>query len=220
MWCHKSMPVVSTFSVVAYDPATESWGVAVQSRFLAVGSIVPWAQAGVGAVATQALVNPRFGPLALAMLHQGLSAEEVVGGLVGGDPGRETRQVGVIDRHGQAAAFTGTQCFPWAGHVVGPHFCCQGNILAAEEVVAVMAEAMRRQSDQPFVDRLMAALQAGQAAGGDSRGQQAAALLVVRAGAGFGGYSDRAVDLRVDDHPAPVTELVRLVGLHREMYGT
>src|SRR5512147_115143 len=121
------MPVVSTFSVVAYDPATESWGVAVQSRFLAVGCVVPWAEAGVGAVATQALANPRYGPLGLAMLKRGLSAAESVAGLVAGDPGRDTRQVGVIDRHGQAAAFTGTECFPWAGHVVGEHFCCQGN---------------------------------------------------------------------------------------------
>jgi uncharacterized Ntn-hydrolase superfamily protein len=214
------MPIVSTFSVVAYDPATDSWGVAVQSRFLAVGCVVPWAEAGVGAVATQALANPRYGPLGLAMLKRGLSAAESVAGLVAGDPGRDTRQVGVIDRHGRAAAFTGTECFPWAGHVVGDHFCCQGNILAGEAVVAQMAEAMTRHSQQPFVDRLLAALQAGQVAGGDSRGQQAAALLVVRAGRGFGGYNDRAVDLRVDDHPSPITELARLVGLHREMYGT
>jgi len=213
------MPIVSTFSVVAYDPASESWGVAVQSRFLAVGSMVPWAEAGVGAIATQALANPRFGSVGLAMLRQGLRAEDVVAGLLAADPGRETRQLGVIDRHGHAAAFTGAECFPWAGHVLGKHFCCQGNILASEAVVAEMAEAMSRDEARPFVDRLLAALQAGQAAGGDSRGQQAAALLVVRAGSGFGGYSDRAVDLRVDDHPAPFTELARLVGLHREIYG-
>ena len=214
------MPIISTFSVVAYDPATESWGVAVQSRFLAVGSVVPWAEAGVGAVATQALVNPRFGPLGLTMLKRGLNAEEVVAGLVAADPGRETRQLGVIDRHGGAVAFTGAECFPWAGHVVGENFCCQGNILAGEAVVTEMAEAMNRHADQPFVDRLLAALRAGQAAGGDSRGQQSAALLVVRPGGGFGGYSDRAVDLRVDDHPAPISELARLVALHRETFGT
>lgn len=213
------MRIVSTFSVVAYDPATASWGVAVQSRFLAVGSIVPCAEAGVGAVATQALANPRFGPLGLSMLKRDLSAEAVVADLIAADPGRDTRQVGVVDRRGNAAAFTGAECLPWAGHVVGQHFCCQGNILAGEAVVTEMAEAMRRHTDQPFADRLLAALHAGQAAGGDSRGQQSAALLVVQAGGGFGGYSDRAVDLRVDDHPAPIDELQRLVTLHREIFG-
>lgn len=213
------MRIVSTFSVVAYDPATESWGVAVQSRFLAVGSIVPWAEAGVGAVATQALANPRFGPLGLTMLRRDLSAEAVVADLIAADPGRNMRQVGVVDRRGNAAAFTGAECPPWAGHVVGQHFCCQGNILAGEAVVAEMAEAMRRHTDRSFVERLLAALHAAQAAGGDSRGQQSAALLVVRAGGGFGGYSDRAIDLRVDDHRAPITELERLVTLHREIFG-
>jgi uncharacterized Ntn-hydrolase superfamily protein len=213
------MRIISTFSVVAYDPATESWGVAVQSRFLAVGNVVPWAEAGVGAVATQALANPRFGPLGLGMLKQGRSAEETVAELIAADPGREQRQVGVVDRHGRAAAFTGAECFPWAGHVVGEHFCCLGNILAGETVVIEMAAAMKRHADEQFVDRLLAALHAGQAAGGDSRGQQSAALLVVRAAGGWGGYTDRAVDLRVDDHVAPITELARLVALHREMFG-
>ena len=213
------MPVVATFSVAAYEPCSQSWGVAVQSKFIAVGSVVPWARAGVGAVATQALANPRYGPLGLAMLEQGLSAGEVVAALVGGDPGRELRQVGVLDRSGGAAAFTGAECFPWAGHVIGEHCCCQGNILAGEAVVADMAQAFQEHRAMRFEDRLITVLEAGQAAGGDSRGQQSAALLVVRPGGSWGGYSDRAVDLRVDDHPTPIAELRRLLALHREVFG-
>ena len=214
------MRIVSTFSVVAHDPATEAWGVAVQSRFLAVGSVVPWAEAGVGAVATQALANTRFGPLGLALLRQGLNAEHSLAELLAADPGREQRQVGVVDRLGRAAAFTGAECFPWAGHLVGEHFACQGNILAGEAVVVQMAEAMQQHTGQPFADRLLAALQAGQAAGGDSRGQQSAAILIVRPNGGFAGYGDRALDLRVDDHPTPIAELARLIALHRETFGT
>lgn len=213
------MPVVATFSIVAYEPRTQSWGVAVQSKFLAVGSVVPWAKAAAGAVATQALANPRYGPLGLAMLEQGMRAEEVVAGLVGGDPGRELRQVGVVDRAGAAAAFTGRECFPWAGHVIGEHFCCQGNILASEAVVAAMAQAFEMHHARYFPDRLLAVLEAGQAAGGDARGQQSAALVVARAGGSWGGLSDRAVDLRVDDHPTPIAELVRLMALHRKTFG-
>ena len=210
---------VATFSIVSYDLATTSWGIAVQSRFLAAGSVVPWALAGIGGVATQALANPRFGPLGLTMLHQGLSADEVLAGLLAGDPGRELRQVGVVDRSGNAAAFTGAECQPWAGHVAGKHFCCQGNILAGEAVVSDMASAFERRSELPIAERLIAVLEAGQKAGGDSRGQQSAALLVVRAGGGLGGYSDRAIDLRVDDHVAPISELARLLALHREVFG-
>lgn len=216
----KAMQIISTFSIVAYDVATKSWGVAVQSKFLAAGSAVPWAKAAVGAVATQALSNPRYGPLGLAMLDQGLSADEVVAGLVGGDPGRALRQTGVIDRSGRAAAFTGADCLPWAGHVIGEHFCCQGNILAGEGVLTGMATAFAQRAAQPFAERLVSVLEAGQAAGGDARGQQSAALLVVRAGGGLGGYSDRAVDLRVDDHPTPIGELARLLALHREIFGS
>jgi len=214
------MHIIATFSIVAYDAATQSWGVAVQSKFLAAGSEVCWARARVGAVATQALANPRFGPLGLAMLEQDLSADEVVAGLIGGDPGRALRQVGVVDRHGQAASFTGDECPPWAGHRTGEHFCCQGNILTGAGVVDAMAAAFERHSEQPFAERLVGVLEAGQAAGGDSRGQQAAALLIARHRGGFGGYSDRAMDLRVDDHPTPIVELARLVALHRELFGT
>jgi uncharacterized Ntn-hydrolase superfamily protein len=212
-------PIVATFSIVAHDPATGSWGVAVQSRFFAVGSLVPWAKAGVGAVATQSIANPRYGPLGLRLMAEGLNAAEAIAGLTGGDPGRELRQVGLVDGEGKAAVFTGSECLPWAGHVVGPHFCCQGNILTGEAVVTSMAAVYERHAELPFAERLVAVIEAGQAAGGDSRGQQSAALLVVRAGGGFGGYSDRAVDVRVDDHPSPIAELARLVALHRETFG-
>jgi uncharacterized Ntn-hydrolase superfamily protein len=208
----------ATFSIAAYDAASDSWGVAVQSKFLAVGSLVPWARAGVGAIATQALANPRFGPLGLAMLKQGMSAEETVAALVAGDGGHQMRQLAVVDRTGAAAAYTGEECFPWAGHVTGNGFSCQGNILTGPEVVDEMRRACVAEAHRPFPDRLIAVLAAGQAAGGDSRGQQSAALLIVRAGGGFGGYSDRAIDLRVDDHPAPIDELRRLLQLHGELF--
>ena len=216
---HLSDGYCATFSVVAYDAASQSWGVAVQSKFLAVGSVVPWGCAAVGAVATQALANPHFGPLGLAMLRQGMSAAETVAALVAGDSGAALRQVGVVDRSGTAAAYTGEECFPWAGHIVGDTFCCQGNMLKGSAVVEEMARALTANARLPFPERLMAALIAGQAAGGDSRGQQAAALLVLRAGGGVFGQSDRAVDLRVDDHAAPITELNRLLQLHRETFG-
>ncbi len=212
--------IVATFSIAAYHAETKSWGVAVQSRFLAVGSVVPWAKSGVGAIATQALANPRFGPLALAMLDQGMCAAEVVAALTAGDPGRAMRQLGVVDGRGRAAAFTGAECPSWAGHLIREHCCCQGNILAGPGVLEAMVEAFERRVDLPFAERLVTVLEAGQSAGGDARGQQSAALVVARARHGFGGYSDRAVDLRVDDHPSPIAELGRLLALHRELFGT
>jgi uncharacterized Ntn-hydrolase superfamily protein len=211
--------LVATFSIVAFDPPTASWGVAVQSRYLAAGNVVPWAKANVGAVATQAFANPRFGPLGLALLEQGLSAEETVAALVAGDPGSALRQLGVIDRNGGAAVHTGAECFPWAGHAIGEHCSCQGNILAGPAVVRDMADTFAAQRDVPFAERLVAVLEAGQRAGGDTRGQQSAALLVVREGGGFAGYSDRVIDLRVDDHVTPITELARLLRLHRATFG-
>jgi uncharacterized Ntn-hydrolase superfamily protein len=216
------MPVglVATFSIVAFDAATQSLGVALQSRFLASGSVVPWARAGAGAVATQAMTNPRFGPLGLAMLDQGLSADESVAALIAGDPGRALRQVAVIDRRGSAAAYTGNECGPWAGHLIGEHCSCQGNILQGAEVVPAMVESFAARRALPFAERLIAVLEAGQAAGGDRRGQQSASLLIVRDGGGFAGYSDRVVDLRVDDHAAPIAELGRLLRLHRELFGS
>ncbi|MGC8874805.1 MAG: DUF1028 domain-containing protein [Chloroflexia bacterium] len=207
-------PTPSTFSIVAFDPATGDLGVAVQSKFLAVGAYVPSARAGVGAIATQAYSNLSYGPRGLELLAQGLSAPEVVERLLADDPLREQRQLGIVDARGQAAAFTGKECFSWAGHLVGQGYCCQGNILVGEETVQAMAETFQRAQGE-LAERLLAALTAGQEAGGDRRGQQSAALLVVRASGGYGGTSDRYIDLRVDDHPRPIEELRRLLHLHR-----
>jgi uncharacterized Ntn-hydrolase superfamily protein len=208
----------STFSIVAWDPAAREWGVAVQSKFLGVGAVVPWAQAEVGAVATQAWANTSYGPRGLALLAEGLSADEVVERLVAADEGRDHRQLGVVDRQGRAAAWTGRQCMAWAGHRVGDGFTCQGNILAGSAVVDAMAEAFTG-TRGPLAERLLAALAAGQAAGGDRRGQQSAALLVVRAEGGYGRFTDRAVDLRVEDHPRPIEELTRIYRLHQLYFG-
>ncbi len=212
------MLVPSTFSIVAFDAESRSWGVAVQSKFLAVGAAVPYAEANAGAVATQSYANLRYGPLGLHMMRLGLSAQETVEALVAGDPGRDLRQVGVVDREGCAAAFTGRECYEWAGHVVGEGFCCQGNILAGEEVVRAMADTFQG-SKSPFPLRLIEALEAGQEAGGDRRGQQSASLLVVREGAGYGGFNDVAVDLRVDDHATPIARLRELYELHQLYFG-
>lgn len=208
------MPIVATFSIVAHDPATGDLGVAVQSKFLAVGAVVPWAQAGVGAVATQAAANIRFGPDGLALLAAGQSAADALATLLAADPEREQRQVALVDAAGQAAAHTGRECMAWAGHRVGPGFAAQGNILAGERVVAAIAEAYQAASGE-LAERLLAAIAAGEAAGGDRRGRQSAALYVARAGGSYGGNHDRYVDLRVDDHPEPIDELARLLRLHR-----
>ncbi len=201
-------PRFGTFSIVAYDPATGSWGVAVQSRFVAVGAVVPWAEVGVGAVATQAAANPRYGPEGLALLRTGVGAAEAVRRLTEADPGRDERQLGVVDAKGSAAAYTGKKCMDWAGHEVGDGFACQGNILFGPAVVRAMARAYESTSGD-VLDRLLSALAAGQREGGDRRGMQSAALLVVKKAAGYG-ESDRWVDLRVDDHPSPIEELKRL----------
>ena len=204
-----------TFSIVAWDPdaqPTPEWGVAVASKFLAVGSLVGWARAGVGAVATQALANATYGPHGLELLERGRSADEVLGELTGADDQREVRQLGVVDARGAAATFTGSECFEWAGGRAGDGYCCQGNILTGPEVVERMAEAFET-TEGELARRLIAALEAGDAAGGDRRGRQSAAVLVVRAEGGYGGGTDVTVDLRVDDHAAPVTELWRLYEL-------
>lgn len=210
--------IVATFSIVARDPETGALGVAVQSKFLAVGAIVPWAKAGVGAVATQAMANYSYGPRGLELMAQGRSARETIEALVAGDPDREHRQVGVVDARGGVATFTGSECFEWAGGVTGEHYAAQGNILVGRETVEAMARTFEA-SEGGLAGRLLAALRAGQEAGGDSRGKQSAALLVVREGGGYGGDNDRAVDLRVDDHPDPVEELIRLHGLHSLYFG-
>jgi uncharacterized Ntn-hydrolase superfamily protein len=198
-----------TFSIVAADPARGDWGVAVASKFPAVGAVVPYARAGVGAIATQAWANVAYGPDGLHMLESGRTADEVLAALVEADEGRAQRQAGVVDPEGRVATFTGDQCMAWAGGSTGEGFACQGNILAGPAVIDAMAAAFR-QTEGELVDRLLAALEAGEAAGGDRRGKQSAAILVARHAAGYEGRSDRYVDLRVDDHPEPVGELRRV----------
>jgi uncharacterized Ntn-hydrolase superfamily protein len=210
--------VVATFSIVAFDPETDSLGVAVQSKFLAVGSVVPWARAGVGAVATQAMANYNYGPRGLDLMAEGYSAEQTVEALVSADDDREHRQVGVVDARGRAATFTGSECFDWAGGVTGENYAAQGNILVGRETVEAMARSYE-ETDGDLATRLLSALDAGQGAGGDSRGKQSAALLVVREGGGYGGDNDRVVDLRVDDHPEPIRELIRIRDLHTLYFG-
>jgi uncharacterized Ntn-hydrolase superfamily protein len=206
-------PPVATFSIVARDPDTGDLGIAVQSKFFAVGAVVPWARAGVGAVATQAFANTTFGPGGLALLEEDLAPEAVLDSLLASDEERDRRQVGLVDDQGRAISYTGTGCQSWAGHRFGAGHAVQGNILTGEEVVGAMERAYLDAPPGPLGGRLLAALEAGQAAGGDSRGKQSAALLVVRAGAGYGGFNDRYLDLRVDDHQQPIVELRRLYEL-------
>jgi uncharacterized Ntn-hydrolase superfamily protein len=210
--------IVATFSIVAFDPDTDSLGVAVQSKFLAVGSIVPWARAGMGAVATQAMANYNFGPRGLGLMSRGMTARETVEALISADDEREHRQLGVVDAEGRAATFTGGECFEWAGGVTGEYYAAQGNILVGRETVTEMAKTFEDTLGN-LAGRLLAALDAGQQAGGDSRGKQSAALLVVREGGGYGGDNDRVLDLRVDDHPEPIRELIRLRALHTLYFG-
>jgi uncharacterized Ntn-hydrolase superfamily protein len=204
-----------TYSIVAADPAVGEVGVAVQSKFLAVGAIVPWASANVGAVATQALADVTIGPRGLALLGQGVSPGECVERLLSGDALREQRQFGLVAPDGRAASFTGGRCFDHASSVVGDGFAAQGNILAGRAVVEGLAAGFRASVGQPLAERLLTALERAQGAGGDRRGQESAALLVVREGGGYGGNHDRMLDLRADDHATPIAELRRLLGLHR-----
>ncbi len=204
--------MIATFSICATDG--RDWGVAVASKFLAVGSAVPAARAGVGAVATQAFANTSYRESGLKLLETGTSAQDVVARLTADDPEREHRQLGVVDAEGRAATFTGSKCFDWAGGQTGPGCACQGNILAGPQVVGALLETFQGSSG-PLTDRLLLALAAGDEAGGDRRGRQSAAILVVRSGSGYGGFDDRMIDLRVDDHLRPVPELGRLVRLWR-----
>lgn len=203
-----------TFSIVGYDPQEKEWGIAVQSKFLSVGAVVPFAKAGVGAVATQSYANTAYGPQALELMAQGKSAREAMELITKDDNDKEMRQVGIIDAEGNAATFTGTYCYDWAGGVTGKHFAAQGNILVDEKTVQSMAETFEA-TEGSLAHRLLMALDAGQQAGGDSRGQQSAALLVVKEKGGYGGYNDRYIDLRVDDHPEPIQELIRIYGLQQ-----
>ncbi len=210
-------PLAATFSIVARDPANGDLGVAVASRVLGVGSVVPWAKAGVGAVATQAFANTTFGPEGLRRLETGEAPDTAVPAMLETDPTAEQRQLALVDGRGRVAAHTGKRCLAWAGHRGGEGYSCQGNILAGEGVVAAMAEAFEK-AEGELSDRLLAALAAGEAAGGDRRGKQSAAILVVRERGGYGGMNDRYVDLRVEDHAEPVKELSRLHELHRAFY--
>jgi len=198
-----------TFSIVARDPKTKDLGVGVESKFPAVGMAVPWARAGVGAIATQSWANTSYGPRGLVLLKRGATPSQAIRTLTGRDRGREKRQAGIVDAKGRVASFTGKECPAWAGHVVGRGYACQGNILASGEVVRAMARAYERM-DGDLPAKLLAALVAGQDAGGDRRGQQSAAVLVVRERGGYGGFNDRWIDLRVDDHPRPIDELIRV----------
>ncbi|MBT6788269.1 MAG: DUF1028 domain-containing protein [Verrucomicrobia bacterium] len=212
---------VATFSIVGFDPRTGDLGVAVQSKFFAVGSVVPWAKAGVGAIATQSYANVSYGPDGLELLADGKSARETVSTLTSADRNKQRRQLGIVDAKGNSASFTGSDCHDWAGHIEKPNFCAQGNILTGKEVVDTMAssfEQSQKQAKGGLCDWLADALMAGQDAGGDSRGRQSAALLVVRKKGGYGGGNDRFIDLRVDDHKTPIAELRRLLQLHKNLF--
>ena len=211
-------PVVATYSIVGCDLEARQWGVAVQSKFLAVGSVVPWAEPEVGAIATQAYANPSYGPNGLALLREGLSATDVVERLTAADEGRDHRQLGVVDANGTGASWTGTACNEWAGGRTGAGYAAQGNILVGEETVTALATTFEAQVEVPLVQRLIECLAAAQAAGGDRRGQQSASVLVVQRDGGYAGLSDSLVDLRVDDHERPIEELRRIYGIHRRLF--
>jgi uncharacterized Ntn-hydrolase superfamily protein len=214
-----SSRVVATYSIVACDLDAGQWGVATQSKFLAVGSVVPWAEPHVGAVATQSYANPHYGPDGLALLRQGMSADEVVKRLTEADDGREHRQLGVVDARGDAATYTGSECHDWAGGRTGDGYAAQGNILVSAKTVDALAETFEATAGRPLAERLLDCLDAAQAAGGDKRGQQSAALLVVEKDAGYAQLSDVVVELRVDDHERPLDELRRIYGLHDALFG-
>ncbi|AOM83453.1 DUF1028 domain-containing protein [Salisediminibacterium beveridgei] len=210
----KQQPKVATFSLIGFDPDTREWGIAVQSKFLGVGAVVPWAKAETGAIATQSFANTSFGPDGLTYLDRGLSPEEVVEKLIADDPDMELRQFAVMDRHGETAVFTGNDCYDWAGHRQGAHCTAQGNILVSEDTVHQLVHTFES-AQGTLAERLLEALHQGQEAGGDSRGKQSAALFVVKEKGGYGGYNDRVYDLRVDDHKEPIKELRRLYDLHQ-----
>jgi uncharacterized Ntn-hydrolase superfamily protein len=212
-------PVVATYSIVACDLPAGQWGVAVESKFLAVGSVVPWAEPQVGAIATQSYANPRYGPDGLALLREGRTADEVIEALTSADEGRDERQVGVVDSGGRAATFTGDACHEWAGGRTGDCYAAQGNILVSSATVDALAATFESNAHLELGQRLIECLAAAQAAGGDRRGQQSASLLVVEKDAGYAKLSDTVIDLRVDDHERPIAELRRLFSLHEELFG-
>ena len=208
-----------TYSIAACDLDAGQWAVATQSKFLAVGSVVPWAEPHVGAIATQAYANPRYGPEGLALLREGSSPEDAVERLTGADDERQHRQLGIVDGQGRAATYTGSECLDWAGGRCGAGYAAQGNILVSKETVDALAETFEATAGRPLAERLLDSLDAAQAAGGDSRGQQSAALLVVEKDGGYANLSDVVIDLRVDDHERPLEELRRIYVLHRAIFG-
>lgn len=208
-----------TFSIVGFDPETKELGVAVQSKFLGVGSVVPWAKAGVGAVATQALVNPAYGPDGLKLMEEGKTAQETIDILTNQDTGKDDRQVGVVDANGNSATFTGEKCYNWAGGRAGKHYAAQGNILVSQETAEAMATTFE-QAKGTLAERLLKALDAGQEAGGDSRGKQSAAICIAKDKGGYLEANDRYIDLRVDDHRDPIKELIRIYELQQLYFGT
>ena len=210
---------IATYSIAACDLEAGQWGVAVQSKFLSVGSVVPWAEPGVGAIATQAYANPRYGPSGLALLRDGKSAQEAVDELTGADDGREQRQLGIVDAEGHAATYTGNECYDWAGGRTGEGYAAQGNILVSAETVDALVEAFEGSRGTPLAERLLDCLAAAQAAGGDKRGQQSASLLIVERDGGYAQLSDIVVDLRVEDHERPIEELSRIYRLHQAIFG-
>jgi uncharacterized Ntn-hydrolase superfamily protein len=207
-----------TFSLVACDLDAGEWGVSVASKFLAVGAVVPWARGDVGAIATQSYANVTYGPKGLALLAGGADARSALDRLIADDADRDQRQAGIVDAAGGSATFTGSACFDWAGGRSGPCFAAQGNILAGSQVVEALADTFAG-TEGPLAERLLAALAAGDAAGGDRRGRQSACVIVRRTGAGYGGNNDVLIDLRVDDHADPVAELQRLYSLHDLYFG-
>jgi len=212
--------VVATYSICACDLDAGQWGVATQSKFLAVGSVVPWAAPQVGAIATQSYANPRYGPDGLELLRSGLGADEVVERLTGVDDDRAKRQLGVVDAAGRGATYTGAECHDWAGGRAGDGFAAQGNILVSGETVDALVDTFHATVGAPLAERLIDCLAAAQAAGGDRRGQQSAAILVVERDAGYAGLSDSVIDLRVDEHAAPIEELRRIYELHQMYFGS
>ena len=212
------MKPISTFSIVGRDPETGELGIAVQSKFLAVGAMVCWARAGAGAIATQANANLDYGEIGLKLLEKHYPAQKALDALLALDDGRDQRQVGIVDAQGRSAAYTGSRCHDWAGHITGENFSAQGNILVSQATVQALADTFRTGTGT-LADRLVKCLDTAQDAGGDRRGRQSAALLVVQEGASYGGYNDVKIDLRVDDHPEPIKELRRLLDLHDLYFG-
>ncbi|GAA0449707.1 DUF1028 domain-containing protein [Alkalibacillus silvisoli] len=207
--------LVATFSIVGRDPETGELGIAVQSKFLGVGAVVPWAEAGVGAIATQSMANTAYGKEGLQLLKEGKTAKEVMDILVEKDPDKAMRQAGIVDAGGGVATFTGDGCYDWAGGKTGENYAVQGNILVSEETVEAMAAGFEEKAGDALAEKLLHALKEGQKAGGDRRGMQSAALFIVKEKGGYAGYNDRMVDLRVDEHETPINELERIYRLHQ-----